>query len=338
MKKESLSIMTVKTLLAVLLFAGMGTIIIGGGYIIWEYSKNKASNQIVKPVDQETYYQELAKDCEKFKKSKFITDYDCCLQSVEIMRKGNFKLAPESICSDGFQINSLWCGGAYSWCEPIEKDCKKHGEIPDYTAPGDDMSVQCCNDLKHKIQKKYFDENCVNLYEKHGYGGYAGICINCGDGICDVEFESKCNCPEDCGEEKNALDEQKFYCEKDNDCLATCSSPGCYNKNWYETVMRGDCEMVITHSCRCVENECIKQPLLKEDVEGEIRKSNYCDVEDDCVRADSSCSLGCNVVVNKNKVERINKLIGIIKGKCLVDCGGAEIDLACINNKCMVFR
>jgi len=53
MKKESLSVMTVKTLLAVLLFAGIGTIIIGGGCIVWEYSKNKAGNQIVKPADQE---------------------------------------------------------------------------------------------------------------------------------------------------------------------------------------------------------------------------------------------------------------------------------------------
>ena len=44
MKKEALSVMTVKTLLAVLLFAGMGTIIVGGGCIIWEYSK-KSNNQ-----------------------------------------------------------------------------------------------------------------------------------------------------------------------------------------------------------------------------------------------------------------------------------------------------
>ena len=53
MKKESLQTTTVKTLLAVLLFAGMGIIIIGGGCIIWEYSKNNADNQITKPVDIE---------------------------------------------------------------------------------------------------------------------------------------------------------------------------------------------------------------------------------------------------------------------------------------------
>ena len=46
MKKESLSIMTVKTLLAVIIFAGMGTIIIGGAYIIGEYSKNSNNQSI----------------------------------------------------------------------------------------------------------------------------------------------------------------------------------------------------------------------------------------------------------------------------------------------------
>ena len=58
MKKEVLSVIFVRTLLAVLLFAGMGMIIFGGGCIIWEYSKCATNNQITKPVDQETknYY------------------------------------------------------------------------------------------------------------------------------------------------------------------------------------------------------------------------------------------------------------------------------------------
>ncbi|MBL7169426.1 MAG: hypothetical protein ISS48_00210 [Candidatus Aenigmarchaeota archaeon] len=76
--------------------------------------------------------------------------------------------------------------------------CKSHGEILEYT-PGDDMSIQCCQGLTHSLQKDLFDENCTNLFEKHAYGGYAGICLACGDGICDSKHESKCNCPEDCG-------------------------------------------------------------------------------------------------------------------------------------------
>ncbi len=187
MKKESLSIIFVKTLLVVLLFAGMGTIIIGGGYIVWEYSKNKISNQIVKPIDPEL--------------EKYCAGDSCCLASLRIMRENNYEEAYNNEkCPEGYRMNSLRCITSYSWCVPMEEDCKKHGEIPDYTVPGDDMSVQCCSGLKHEIQKKYFDENCVNLYEKYGYGGYAGICINCGDDICDAEFENKCNCPEDCGD------------------------------------------------------------------------------------------------------------------------------------------
>ena len=62
MKKESLSIMIVKTLLAVVIFTGMGTIIVGGGYIIWEHGKNGENSKITKPINQGTknnaHYQE----------------------------------------------------------------------------------------------------------------------------------------------------------------------------------------------------------------------------------------------------------------------------------------
>ena len=51
MKKESLQTTTVKTLLAILLFAGVGTIIFGGGYIIGEYSKNRINNQTIEQVN-----------------------------------------------------------------------------------------------------------------------------------------------------------------------------------------------------------------------------------------------------------------------------------------------
>jgi len=122
MKKESLSIIFVKTLLAVLLFAGIGTIIIGGGYIIGEYYKNEGNNQIVKPVDQEkNYYNVLEKKCDNDK---------CCLASLKRMRANNHKKADENgNCPEGFFMNGLKCKTSYQWCEPIEKcqtdsDCK----------------------------------------------------------------------------------------------------------------------------------------------------------------------------------------------------------------------
>ncbi|MCK5459746.1 hypothetical protein KAI52_01385 [Candidatus Parcubacteria bacterium] len=53
MKKESLSIIIVKTLLAVVIFAGMGIIIIGGGYIVGEYSKNRENKGAIKEPSEE---------------------------------------------------------------------------------------------------------------------------------------------------------------------------------------------------------------------------------------------------------------------------------------------
>ncbi|MEA1937104.1 MAG: hypothetical protein U9N04_03260 [Patescibacteria group bacterium] len=114
-KKESLQNTTVKTFLAVLLFAGMGTIIIGGGYIIGEYSKNVTSDQIIKPINQETenYYDLLKKKC---------AGSSCCLSSFEYMKKNNYKEADENYkCPDGFKAGGLRCESSLNWCEPMEE-------------------------------------------------------------------------------------------------------------------------------------------------------------------------------------------------------------------------
>ncbi len=76
--------------------------------------------------NQDDYYQELIKGCEKFKGSVMTTDYDCCIQTVEIMRKNNYKLEPQNGCPEGSQVNSLWCMGAYAWCEPIYKEANEN--------------------------------------------------------------------------------------------------------------------------------------------------------------------------------------------------------------------
>ncbi|MEA1937101.1 MAG: GPI anchored serine-threonine rich family protein [Patescibacteria group bacterium] len=57
MKKESLSVMTVKILLVVIIFTGMGTIIIGGGLLV-----GKRSVQVESVIPIESY-----KDCSKLK-------------------------------------------------------------------------------------------------------------------------------------------------------------------------------------------------------------------------------------------------------------------------------
>lgn len=72
-----------------------------------------------------------------------------------------------------------------------EKKCYDLGEtIPGIPTP----DKVCCGELKIKDLKEGFDNKCRSL----GAGGYAGICVACGDSVCDKRYESKCNCPEDC--------------------------------------------------------------------------------------------------------------------------------------------
>jgi len=112
-QKGSLQTIFIKTLLAVLLFAGIGTIIVGGGYIIGEYSKNAENNQIIKPVNQEeNYYDVLEKKCD---------NDSCCLSSLKTMRANNYKRAEKNgNCPEGFFMNGLKCKTSYQWCEPME--------------------------------------------------------------------------------------------------------------------------------------------------------------------------------------------------------------------------
>ncbi|MCK4591866.1 hypothetical protein KAT63_00330 [Candidatus Parcubacteria bacterium] len=65
MKKEPLSIMIVKTLLAVVIFAGIGTIIISGGYLIGDYYKNGGNNKIVKQIPEKEFCTDnILEDCD----------------------------------------------------------------------------------------------------------------------------------------------------------------------------------------------------------------------------------------------------------------------------------
>ena len=77
MKKEPLSIMIVKTLLAVIIFAGVGTIIVGGGWLIGKYGITPPSiipsnnKNIVKELPDEWKVCSQDSDCIE-------TQTDCC--------------------------------------------------------------------------------------------------------------------------------------------------------------------------------------------------------------------------------------------------------------------
>ena len=209
MKKESLSVIFVKTLLAVLLFAGMGTIIIGGGYIIGEYNKNKIGNEIAKPVDQKTknYYDVLEKKC----------DGDgCCVSSLKTMRENNYKEADkDGRCPEGFYMNMMKCITSYQWCVPVEENCAKAGEFvnPDNLKGKTNYPDVCCEGLKGVNAYKVSENDECEVIIGTPYL----TCVPCGNGVCDeidLWFENKCNCPEDCGNESNTSDWQTYRNEE----------------------------------------------------------------------------------------------------------------------------
>ena len=81
-----------------------------------------------------------------------------------------------------------------------EKDCAVNGESPtnfDMTTgkiiPG---GKPCCDGLKAigpKTPQDALDKGaCMHKM------GTVGVCRPCGDGICNPEYEDRCNCPEDC--------------------------------------------------------------------------------------------------------------------------------------------
>ncbi len=171
MKKESLSIITVKMLLAVLLFAGMGTIIIGGGYIIGEYSKNKIGNEITKPVDQETknYYDVLEKKC---------NGDNCCVSSLKTMRENNYKEADkDGRCPEGFYMDMMKCITSYQWCVPMEeinwRSCNQDSDCAETQAGccgcnngGEQIGInkKYLKNWEDALKSKCQDIGCITLF------------------------------------------------------------------------------------------------------------------------------------------------------------------------------
>jgi hypothetical protein len=58
-----------------------------------------------------------------------------------------------------------------------------------------DASEVCCSGLKARNLKIGYQGKCDMA---NAPGGYAAVCLACGNHVCDKELENKCNCPEDC--------------------------------------------------------------------------------------------------------------------------------------------
>ena len=64
----------------------------------------------------------------------------------------------------------------------------------------------CCAGLTPTFPVSDFDGNCTNTYLEKGPSGPANyLCLQCGDGNCDPNYENRCNCPNDCGQQLNTF-------------------------------------------------------------------------------------------------------------------------------------
>ena len=93
-------------------------------------------------------------------------------------------------------------------------------------------------------------------------------------------------------------------------------------------------------------NDCKK---LRTDYDNLVEKNNYCEVNDDCVAKETSPSLGCLYIVNKNTVDEIEKLASKYnkcrssyrgpKNAMLITCFRPQpinqIKIECIDNECV---
>jgi len=80
-------------------------------------------------------------------------------------------------------------------CWPGDLNCDRPcKELPCKEAGEDVLVSQCCEGLSEIPPAVIYDDDCNTV----GLPGALNICSDCGNGICE-SWESKCNCPQDCG-------------------------------------------------------------------------------------------------------------------------------------------
>lgn len=79
-------------------------------------AENAPVTEVKTEIVNESYYTTLYQDC---KSTGFP---DCCNQSVDKMKAGNFKLSSDINCPTGYSSDRLTCMGSLRWCVPTVKN------------------------------------------------------------------------------------------------------------------------------------------------------------------------------------------------------------------------
>jgi len=77
---------------------------------------------------------------------------------------------------------------------------------------------------------------------------------------------------------------------------------------------------------------------LKNQINEEIEKANFCQKDEDCAIVSFDCPFGCWDIVNKNEVEPIKKKVEKYRekcGRCLYKCSVGPEDVECKNGVCV---
>jgi hypothetical protein len=141
----------------------------------------------------------------KFCSEKFSKTGQCPEDICEMKCDGaQDKPDPPKVClpKDCTQIEVEKC--PVEFCA-VMKDCSggqicnyqmvgEHPECGDLSYGGQD--IKCCEGFVRRCGVEFLDGSCDMEGKNSVYN--IPICIPCGDGICG-QFESQCNCPEDCG-------------------------------------------------------------------------------------------------------------------------------------------
>lgn len=156
--------------------------------------------------------------------------------------------------------------------------------------------------------------------------GSFGICAPCGNGVCDKDYENKCNCPEDCSDDTTNCSKngEKVFgtenfgpikcCSKNagirpnsalagNMCIALADgSKGTCIDNWWKTCGDGVCDSKLENKCNCPKDCSSEKPFCGNGICDNVicygtncppQPENHNNCPQDCCKTDSDCPESC---------------------------------------------